>query len=232
MGIRQNHSHSRAEMLQRKLLRMKEATPWSVLVFRGNRLLRPKSNWASIGERLQPRSPVWPYGPHELPHPILVLGVRAAVVSSACSHHFRCWLPPIAAEGTAYPTFQTVATNPTFQRKPDLKPRLGQIWLWTGMVFSHYQGCLLWEKKKTPALEREGSPMSFGHCYATSQVKANCSGRSTSSGASAQPCGSAIFSAPSKSALSSYLPSASLLTQTSTLGFPEHQSTGGKGARD
>lgn len=44
MGIRQDHSHSRVEMLWRKLLRMKEATPRSVLVFSGNRLLRPKSN--------------------------------------------------------------------------------------------------------------------------------------------------------------------------------------------
>jgi len=51
MGIRQDLSHNRAEML-RKLLRMEEATPRSMLVFKGNRLLAPKSNKASIEEKL------------------------------------------------------------------------------------------------------------------------------------------------------------------------------------
>lgn len=92
-------------MLWRKLLRMKEKTPWSVWFFRGNRLLRPKSNYASIEERLQTRFPVCLYGPHELLYPIWMPGVRAAVVSSACSHHIHFWLSCITAEGTAYPTF-------------------------------------------------------------------------------------------------------------------------------
>lgn len=74
--------------------------------------------------------------------------------------------------------------------------------------------------------------MSFWHCYATSQVTANRSGRSTSSGASVQPHGSIISSPPSKPALSNDLCSTSLLTQTSTLELPEHRSTGSKGARD
>lgn len=74
--------------------------------------------------------------------------------------------------------------------------------------------------------------MSFWHRCATSQVKASCSGRSVSSGASAQPHGSAISSPPSEPALSSDLPSASLLTESSTLGPPEHRGAGGEGARD
>lgn len=64
--------------------------------------------------------------------------------------------------------------------------------------------------------------MRFWHCFATPQVKVNCSGRSVSSGDSAQTHGSTISSRPSEPAVSNDLPSTSLLTQMSTLGLPKH----------
>lgn len=52
--------------------------------------------------------------------------------------------------------------------------------------------------------------MSFCHCHAISQVKANCPGRGMSSRASAQPQGSATSSPHSSPALSNDLPITSL----------------------